>query len=279
MKGSTGLPGYPGGPGPAGPPGSAGPGTREGVPGIPGRKGRVQLFHIKKGMLFATLAEYLTVSFFRGERFRRSDGFPWSAGPSWISRIPRRERRSWRPWKKWTPWWSWIPWTERLSINRCTVITAARGKLSKPLVVSLLQVKEDTQAPLVCPLLRFQQSLSKKENLEPLEAMAFLAFLGPEVARRLDVTNAVALTRKIISDRCLCLMKGDKGLPGLPGRQGLPGLPGFADQAKGQPGQPGFPGRPGNPGYPGPKGEAGIMGFPGSSGLRVRNYCKWKHPI
>lgn len=53
-------------------------------------------------------------------------------------------------------------------------------------MVSLLQVKEDTLVPLVCLLLYFHQSLLAKENLEPLEAMAFLASLDPEVTLHRD---------------------------------------------------------------------------------------------
>lgn len=82
-----------------------------------------------KDTLFLTPADCLTVSI-RRERLWGSEGFPWSARPSWIPRIPRREGRSWRPWKKWTPWWSRIPWTERLSINHRPTTTSDSNPLA-----------------------------------------------------------------------------------------------------------------------------------------------------
>lgn len=75
---------------------------------------------LKRGKLFLTPADCLTVSVIRGERIWGAERFPWTARPPWIPRISRRKRRSWRPWKKWILWWCRIPGTERLSINHCT---------------------------------------------------------------------------------------------------------------------------------------------------------------
>lgn len=117
MKGTPGLPGTPGTPGPRGPPGPLGPGTREGVPGVPGRKGKLVLQFVTTAAIIPYFLRNTTTfsfySFFRGKRFTRTDGFPWTTRSTWISRVLWRERTAWRARKKRSSRWSWIPGTER----------------------------------------------------------------------------------------------------------------------------------------------------------------------